>query len=641
MYSIHEVLKQYWGYPSFRPLQEEIIQAVLEGKDVLALLPTGGGKSLCFQVPTLLKEGVCIVVSPLIALMKDQVEQLKKRGIAAVAIFAGMTHQEIDVMLDNCIYGKVKFLYVSPERLKTTLFQERVKRMKVSLLVVDEAHCISQWGYDFRPPYLEIAALRPLIPTANTMALTATATKEVKADIQEKLHLNKVALFQKSFARDNLAYAVRKVEDKEKKLLAIIKQVPGSTIVYANTRKKTQKVANFLKKNGISSAFYHAGLPHLARTVRQDAWMEDKIRVMVATNAFGMGIDKPDVRLVVHLDLPTTLEAYYQEAGRAGRDEKKAYAVVLYDEHDIEGLRERIQKGYPSIEQLKKVYQQLANYYKIAVGSHTMVTYDFDLEAFSLAYQLKPFDAYQAMKQLEEEGLIQLNKSFFQPSKIVIAATPKELYAFQVAHASYDTLIKALLRMYGGELFTDFCRISEKQIAKFLTIPQEHVVKQLNALARLSMIRYIPQKEQAQLTFITPRYPAHELPLNTKKLKQRKAIALNKAETIIHYVTHAHRCRTQLLLAYLDEVSYKKCHICDICLEKGKKRGNGKEKEAVYQQYRTRVLQCIEKGVNEIEGIIQAIAPDAEETLLMTIRQLLENEEITYDRSSKLILWRE
>ena len=469
-----ETLRQYWGYKDFRPLQQDIVQAVLDGKDVLALLPTGGGKSICFQVPTLMRPGLCVVVSPLIALMKDQVDQLKKRGIAAEVVFAGMRAPEIDLALDNCIYGQVKFLYVSPERLKTTLLQERVKKMQINLLAVDEAHCISQWGYDFRPAYLEIAAFRTLIPNVNTIALTATATPTVQQDIQEKLQFSHPLCFQKSFTRDNLIYVVRKTEDKERQLLSILHHVPGTAIVYVNTRKKAKTAAQFLQKNDINAAAYHAGLTTLEREARQEAWFNGSTRVIVATNAFGMGIDKLNVRSVIHLDFPTTLEAYYQEAGRAGRDDKKAYAVILYDIHDIALLRESIQRAHPSPEQLKKVYQQLANYYQVAVGSHNMITYDFDLEYFAHAYGLKPQLVYQSLKTLEGEGLIQLNEAFSQPARLHIPTDPKTLYTFQVAHAHYDLLIKALLRLYGGELFSTFTTVSVPHIAHFINItPQE------------------------------------------------------------------------------------------------------------------------------------------------------------------------
>lgn len=626
-------LKQYWGHTAFRPLQQEIIQAVLEDKDVLALLPTGGGKSICFQVPALMRPGLCLVVSPLVALMKDQVDRLKQRGVAAEAVFSGMQAREIDLVLDNCIYGQVKFLYVSPERLKTELLQERVKKMQVNLLAVDEAHCISQWGYDFRPAYLEIAAFRALIPQVNALALTATATPSVQQDIQDKLHFQRAAHFQKSFARDNLAYVVRKAEDKDQQLLNILRHVPGTAIVYVNTRKKTQVVAHLLQKNSIQAAAYHAGLPIPTRTAQQEAWLQGTTRVIVATNAFGMGIDKPDVRVVIHLDLPTTLEAYYQEAGRAGRDEKKAYAVVLYDTHDLTLLRESIQRTHPTIAQLKQVYQHLANYYQVAVGSHAMTTHDFDLEAFAHTYRLKPQAAYHALKALEGQGLLQLSEAFFQPAQVHITTDAKALYAFQVAHAAYDPLIKVLLRLYGGELFSAFVSLSVQRIAQLLQTTPQEVDKQLQALDRLAVLQYQPQKDQPQLTLTTARHPADKLPLDTYALKQKAQTATDKAEAVIHYATHQHRCRAQLLLAYFGEETDQVCGQCDVCLEKAE----GGHSEATYLTYRRLVLECLQAGPCTLKQLVARIDLDKEASVLATIRQLLDQGEVTYDQANRLV----
>ncbi len=630
-----EVLKQHWGYKAFRPLQQDIVQAVLEGKDVLALLPTGGGKSICFQVPALMRPGLCIVVSPLIALMKDQVDRLKKRGIAAEAVFADMKAREIDLVLDNCIYGQVKFLYVSPERLKTALLQERVKKMQVNLLAVDEAHCISQWGYNFRPAYLEIAAFRALVPNVNVIALTATATPAVQQDIQEQLQFLHSIRFQGSFTRDNLAYVVRKAEDKDRQLLNILRHVPGTAIVYVNTRKKANTAAQVLQKNGVNTTAYHAGLTALEREARQEAWINGTTRVIVATNAFGMGIDKPNVRSVIHLDLPTTLEAYYQEAGRAGRDEKKAYAVTLYDHQDIALLRERIRTTYPSLDQLKQVYQHLANYYQVAVGSHNMTTYDFDLEDFSHTYGLKPQMAYQSLKTLEGAGLVQLNEAFSQPAQLHITTDPKTLYAFQVAHAPYGFLIKALLRLYGGELFSVFGNISVQHIAHFLKITPQEVKKQLQALERLALIQYSPQKATPQLTFTTLRHPAASLPLDRKILKQRTETAKEKAEAVVHYTTQQYLCRVQVLLAYFGETTYQKCGQCDVCLAKEKKGEQCATED--YQKYRHLVLQRLQAGIQEVNQIVDSVDLTEAKTMLATIRQMLDNGELSYDHASRLM----
>jgi ATP-dependent DNA helicase RecQ len=630
-----ETLKKYWGYDAFRPLQQDIIQAVLDGRDVLALLPTGGGKSICFQLPTLLRPGLCLVISPLIALMKDQVDQLKKRGIAAEVIFSGMKPNKIDVVLDNCIYGEVKFLYVSPERLKTELLQERIKKMSVNLLAVDEAHCISQWGYDFRPAYLEIAALRTLIPNANTIALTATATPTVQQDIQEKLQFRHSVRFQKSFARGNITYVVRKTEDKEKQLLNILFRVPGTAIVYVRKRKHTKTIAQLLQKKGIDAVAYHAGLTAPERETRQEAWINEITRVIVATNAFGMGIDKPNVRSVIHLDLPTTLEAYYQEAGRAGRDERKAYAVILYDDQDIALLRENIQVAHPSVDQLKRVYQHLANYYQVAIGSHNMTTYDFCLEDFSHVYGLRPQVAYHALKALEGEGLVQLNEAFSQSAQLCIPTDPKTLYTFQVAHATYDQLIKALLRLYGGDLFSAFSNISIQHIAHFLGITPQEVEKQLQALDRLSLLQYHPQKAAPQLTFTTHRHPAASLPLSNKRLRQRKTMAKEKVEAVVRYATRQYRCRVQLLLEYFGEKYYRQCGQCDVCLEKEKERSDLSTED--YQKYRRLILRHLQAGVRELWQIVDGADLNEEKNVLATIRDMLDNGELTYDNASRLV----
>lgn len=633
------ILEKYWGYHSFRPLQQAIIEAVLDRKDVLALLPTGGGKSICFQIPTLMRPGLCLVVSPLIALMKDQVDQLKTRGIAAAAIFSGMEYRAIDLTLDNCVYGRVKFLYVSPERLQTELLQKRIQKMKISLLAVDEAHCISQWGYDFRPAYLEIAALRVLIPHVNIIALTATATPAVQQDIQEKLRFARATRFQSSFARKNLVYVVRKTEDKRRQLLNILRHVPGTAIIYVNKRQDTRVVVQQLQKNGIQATAYHAGLTVLERKNKQESWTNGVTRVMVATNAFGMGIDKADVRLVVHLDLPSTLEAYYQEAGRAGRNEKKAYAVILHDEQDIKLLKERIEAANPTIGQLKQVYQHLANYYQIAVGSHNMTTHDFDLAAFAHVCGLKPQMIYHALKTLESEGIIQISEVFSQPAQLRIVANHKSLYAFQVAHDSYDLLIKTLLRLYGGELFSVFGHISVSRIANLLHTTPQKIEEQLRVLDRLAFIQYHPQKAMPQLTFITPRYPTTSLPLSGPRLKQRITTAQKKAAAMVHYVVQQHCCRHQLILTYFGEETVQKCKQCDICLEEN---SQGKNLSLVnYSQCRLLILQHLREGTREVRQIVDSVPPTEATSILTTIRQMLDNEELAYDNTNKLVLLHE
>lgn len=564
------ILKKYWGYEVFRPLQEDIVKSVLSKKDTLALLPTGGGKSICFQVPAMIFPGITIVISPLIALMKDQVEQLRRRGIKASAIYSGMAPREIDILLDNCVYGDTKFLYVSPERLKSDLLIARVKLMNVALIVVDEAHCISQWGYDFRPPYLEIAIFRDYVPKANIIALTATATPEVKADIISNLKMDQPEVFVKSFSRKNISYSIRNTDYKEKKMLEILHKVNGSALVYVRNRGKTQHVAEYLNKNGLNADFYHAGLTNKDRDKKQDAWIKNKIRVIVATNAFGMGIDKPDVRCVIHLDLPDSLEAYYQEAGRAGRDEKLAFAVLLYHQTDADELLQKTKLAHPSIEFIKRVYQAMANYFRIAIESGFMVNYDFDIEDFSKNYNFNIFEVFGAIKRLEDSGLIQLNESFYKPSKIFIAVDHKELYKFQVANIELDPLIKGILRIYGGEAFTTFVHFSENSIQKLTGIPSTDIKNKLRYLDKAGIILYDEQKEKPQIIFLTPRQDALNLQIDIKKLENRKAVVLEKVDKMIAYATHKMVCRTQLFQQYFGEYSYVNCGNCDICISRKK-----------------------------------------------------------------------
>ncbi|CAN5363864.1 RecQ family ATP-dependent DNA helicase [soil metagenome] len=563
--------------------------------------------------------------------MKDQVEQLIKRNIPAAAIFSGMGYREIDIILDNCIYGKFKFLYVSPERLKTEIFLERAKKMKVDLIAVDEAHCISQWGYDFRPPYLEIASFRELFPKVPIIALTATATKEVKEDIQHKLLFNKARLFQKSFARDNLSYSVFFLENKEKKLLEILRKIRGSGIVYVKTRRRTREISDFLLAQGLSSSYYHAGLDHKQRAIRQESWINNQTRIIVATNAFGMGIDKPDVRVVVHLDLTNSLEAYYQEAGRAGRDEKKAYAVMLFHEGDVDDLRGWLSQAYPSFEFIKQVYQSLANFYKIAIGSNLLASFDFILEDFTKAYKLQPMETYHALKKLQDEGFIYLNESFFNPSRAMFLVDHQELYKYQVAHASLDPFIKAVLRIYGGELFTGFINISLPQISKFMNVAVDEVEKALKTLHQQNVIIYDPQKDKPQLTFLTPRFAASQLPIDKEKLEERKKIDTIKTEAVINYVKHNERCRTLLLLEYFNEISFKNCGICDVCVKR-KKREDGENLNSEWKTIRSELAS----GPLSLEKLVEKLKPKDEEKFIKVIRQLIDSQLIVYDETGRL-----
>jgi ATP-dependent DNA helicase RecQ len=628
------ILKKYWQHSQFRPLQEDIVNSVLRGHDTLALLPTGGGKSVCFQVPALLLEGVCIVITPLIALMKDQVEQLKRRGILAVAIHSGMNRSEIDILLDNCIYGSVKFLYVSPERLQTELFIERVKQMKVSLIAVDEAHCISQWGYDFRPPYLQITTLRELKAASPVIALTATATLVVKEDIMNKLAFREPAgVFQRSFARDNLSFVVRKTEHKERKLLEILQKVKGSAIIYVRSRKATQQIAEWLSKRGISASYYHAGLDFEDRSKRQEEWIHNKSRVMVATNAFGMGIDKPDVRLVVHLDLPENLESYYQEAGRAGRDGIRSFAAILYQDADVINLKFKTEQAHPSPEALKKIYQALANYYQLAIGSSAGESFDFDLLDFAERFKYHQSEVYIALKKLEEEGLIQFNESFYNPSHLFFNVDKTKLYEFQIANARFDPVIKMLLRLYGGELFSEFVKISEAYLAKGLKISEKEMIATLKHLNELKIVIYQPLKNKPQVTFVLPRQDADRLPLNINRLEARKKLIVDKMNAMVTFATTTHRCRMQIVQEYFGEDTFAVCGLCDVCIEQRKT-----DNRSAYDQLREEIVNIIKNTSMTIEQLEEQVEPTDQELFADIVRELVDEGLLQYDDSWRLQL---
>ena len=630
------LLREHWGHAAFRPGQEEIIQSVLDGHDTLALLPTGGGKSVCFQVPALLRPGLCLVVSPLIALMKDQVDGLRRRGFKAEAIYAGMSAQEIDHTLDNCVYGRgVKFLYVSPERLLTDIFRVRVAKMPVSLLAIDEAHCVSQWGYDFRPPYLRIAELRGLLPAGvPVVALTATATRQVRDDIVEKLLFRPGHdVFQQSFLRPKLSYSVLPTEDKLRRLLEVLRGVgPGKTgIVYARTRRQTEDTAAYLQQNRLSAAAYHAGLDPERRTKVQQDWLADKIRIIVATNAFGMGIDKPDVRVVAHLDAPDTLEAYYQEAGRAGRDGLYAFAVLLAGPNDGAEMRRRTALAFPPLDTVRRVYQALANYSRTAVGGGELAPFDFDLAQFAETYCVRAVDAHNALKILQREGFIQLNEAVNNPARVHIVTNNNDLYAFQVANAEHDLLIKALLRLHGGELFAGFQTVSEQGLANQVRRSLAEVQRQLRYLHGAGILHYQPRHDAPQAMFTTPRHDAPKLPLDQRRLEASRALTEEKTAATIDYLGGT-RCRQQLLLEYFDEADPPRCGVCDVCLA-AKRAMQG---PAVTAGLREQLLQRLAQQPQTPREVLAAFAPAQADEVKATLRELVDAGALRYEASGQL-----
>ena len=623
------ILTQYWGYPSFRPLQEDIVDSVMAGRDTLALLPTGGGKSICFQVPAMAMEGVCLVITPLIALMKDQVAHLLEKGIPAAAIYSGMHPDELELAYNQAAYGRLKFLYVSPERLQTNAFLEALKQMKVCLLAVDESHCISQWGYDFRPPYLKIADIRPYMPKTPVLALTATATAKVVDDIQLRLGFKEKNVFQSSFERKNLTYNVYHEADKygvlRRKLEAMIE---GSAIVYVRNRKRTRVIADWLNSVGISATFYHAGLDSKTRDERQDLWMKGKVKVIAATNAFGMGIDKPDVRLVIHMDRPDSIEAYFQEAGRAGRDLKPSEAILLVSPADIAKLQENLAQSFPELERIKLIYNALGNYFGIPVGAGENVSYPLVISDFANHYGFSVLEVYHTLKILEKEGFLVLSDSFDEPSKVMIKASRDDLYGFQVNNPQYGALIKCMLRSLPGVL-TDFVKINEEGLAKKTGLSADKVQEQLKKLEAYHFLSYAPRNDKPQVLFLSEFVDTKHFGLSKENYHDRKRDAEERVKAVVDFVNNDEECRSVQLLRYFNEKTRKTCGRCDVCLKQDKA-------PIPYGTIEERLESVMSEGQMPIKDVLSQFHDFSEDKVLDAIRFLVDNGVLQFEKDGSL-----
>ncbi|MBI5219996.1 MAG: RecQ family ATP-dependent DNA helicase [Bacteroidia bacterium] len=631
MNTYRQILTKYWGYSQFRPMQEDIIRSVAQGKDTLGLLPTGGGKSITFHVFSLSCEGLCLVITPLIALMKDQVENLKKRNIKAIAIHSGLTCEEIDAALDNCVYGDYKFLYLSPERLITEIFRVRVKKMKINLIVVDEAHCISQWGYDFRPSYLKIAEIREFLPGATVLALTATATPDVVDDIQEKLLFKEKNVLQMSFERKNLIYIVRNIEDKQRYLLKIFSKLKGSAIVYARSRIKTKEIAGFLVKNSVIADYYHAGLDYEIRDMKQEQWKHSRTKIIVATNAFGMGIDKPDVRAVIHIDLPDSLEAYFQEAGRAGRDEKNAYAVILYDESDKRRLEKNIADNFPEIPRIKQVYTALGNFYQIPLGGGKGMSFDFKIYDFCKNFSFQAVMVLSSLSILQSNGYLEVTDEIHSPSRIHFIVERDDLYKFQVANAQFDGFIKMLLRSYSG-VFTDYVPISEQALAERSKVQLDVIFKYLQKLQSMQIIKYIPQKNSPSVIFLEERLDEKNLLISKETYHKRKEIYTARVNAAINYATTTSKCRSQILLSYFGDKDPYRCGQCDACARRNKLELSKYEFDIILNHAK----EILKKEEIKLDDLVDRI-PFDENKVIKTIQWLLDNNKIKYGEGNRLM----
>ncbi len=623
------ILQKYWGYPSFRPLQEDIVDSVMAGKDMLALLPTGGGKSICFQVPAMAMDGLCLVITPLIALMKDQVAHLVDKGIPAATIYSGMHPDALELAYNQAAYGRLKFLYVSPERLQTNQFIEALRRMKVCLLAVDESHCISQWGYDFRPPYLKIADIRPYMPKTPVLALTATATAKVVDDIQLRLGFKEKNVFQSSFERKNVTYNVYHEADKygvlRRKLEAMSE---GSAIVYVRNRKRTQVIADWLNSVGISATFYHAGLDTKTRDQRQDLWMKGKVKVIVATNAFGMGIDKPDVRLVIHMDLPDSIEAYFQEAGRAGRDLKPSEAFLLVSPADIKKLQENMTQSFPELDRIKLIYNALGNYFNIPVGAGENVSYPFVITDFVNRYGFNIVEVFHTLKILEKEGFLVLSDSFDEPSKVMIKASRDDIYGFQVNNPQYSELVKYMLRSLPGVL-TDFVKINEEVMAKRIGMPVEKVMEQLKKLEAYNFLSYAQRNDKPQILFLSEFVDTKHFGLSKENYYDRKKDAEERVKAVIDFVNNDEECRSVQLLRYFNEKARKRCGRCDVCLKRNRQHVS-------YGEIEEKIVSIINDSTMSLKEVLSQCKDYDASKVLDAIRSLVDNDVLQLDKEGNL-----
>lgn len=632
--TIHDILKQYWGYDSFRDSQEEIINSVLDENDTLALLPTGGGKSICYQVPALVNEGICIVISPLIALMKDQVENLQKRGIKALAIFSGMNKREIDIALDNCVFGDYKFLYVSPERLQTEIFKVRLAKMKVNLIAVDESHCISQWGHDFRPAYQKIKEIRDIIQkSVPFLAVTATANTRVIQDIASQLSIDSQHIIKQSFARENLGYLVLKEENKKQRLIQIIRKTGGCGIVYVNTRRKTKEIAEFLRQNGITADYYHGGLSQEDRDNRQGNWIKNKTQVIVATNAFGMGIDKPDVRVVVHMEPPPSPEAYFQEAGRGGRDGKKSFAVILYKPSDKTTLERFHELEFPDTIQIKKVYNALGNYFRLAIGGGENSNYEFDLIDFATKFNFEVITTHHCLSILGLAGYIHLSEAITRPNRVKFEVSNNELYNYQIKHPEHEGLIQLLLRKNEG-IFDNLIGIDLTSLGDLLKKSAKEIEAILKKLKSYGILEFLPTSNQPLLTYTVDRMHEDRLKFPKAIYLDRKTVKKEQLDFMIRYCESDTICRSKLLLSYFDETEFVDCGTCDVCLAR-KKKVLSTEKFTVIEKEIEEIIRQMPLGITQL---VQKMPHHNQDNILEVVQWKLDENTLTYTDKNELVL---